>query len=162
MKIVEKLISEIQEYANNPRRNDDAVYFVANSIREFGFRAPIIIDSTNTIIAGHTRLKAAKSLDLKTVPCVVADDLTEEQIKAFRIIDNKVAEAAEWDLELLENELSKLNLDMSLFGFMDTGVSDFEIPEDIFAEDGGKEYTCRCCGETFIVKGGVAYEHSGN
>ena len=104
-------------YANNPRRNDAAVDKVANSIKEFGFRVPIVVDADNVIVAGHTRLKAAKKLGLKTVPCVVADDLTEDQIKAYRLADNKVSELAEWDFELLDLELDDIELDMSQFGF---------------------------------------------
>ena len=104
-------------YANNPRRNDTAVDKVANSIKEFGFRVPIVVDADNVIVAGHTRLKAAKKLGLKTVPCVVADDLTEDQIKAYRLADNKVSELAEWDFELLDLELDDIELDMSQFGF---------------------------------------------
>ena len=104
-------------YANNPRRNDAAVDKVAASIKEFGFRVPIVLDADNVIVAGHTRLKAAKKLGLKSVPCVVADDLTEDQIKAYRLADNKVSELAEWDFELLDIELDDIDLDMSQFGF---------------------------------------------
>lgn len=91
MHIVEKRLAELQPYRNNPRRNDDAVEYVANSIREFGFKVPIVIDKAGTIVCGHTRYKAAHRLELETVPCVIADDLTDKQIKAFRLADNKVA-----------------------------------------------------------------------
>ena len=94
----EKLIP----YINNPRINDNAVDVVAASIKEFGFKNPIIIDKENVIIAGHTRLKAAKKLGLKEVPTIKVEDLTEQQIKAFRIADNKTAEFRDWDMELLE------------------------------------------------------------
>lgn len=125
MNIVERKISEITPYENNPRRNDDAVPLVANSIKEFGFKQPIVIDKDGVIVAGHTRYLAAKKLKLKTVPCVIADDLTEEQVKAYRLADNKVSEAAEWDFELLDKELNGiLDIDMEDFGFFD-----FEIPE---------------------------------
>lgn len=124
MKIVNKKIDDLIPYENNPRNNDDAVEFVANSIKEFGFKVPIIIDKNNVIVAGHTRYKASQKLGLETVPCVVADDLTEEQIKAFRLADNKTAEIATWDYDLLEKELADLvDFDMSDFGF------------DIFEED---------------------------
>jgi site-specific DNA-methyltransferase (adenine-specific) len=118
MEIVYKKLNEIKPYEKNPRRNDEAVEFVANSIKEFGFKVPIVIDSNGIIIAGHTRLKAAKKLNLKEVPCIIADDLNEEQIKAFRLADNKVGEIAEWDFDLLNDELGDiLDIDMENFGF---------------------------------------------
>ncbi len=117
MKIIYKKVEDIIPYENNPRNNDSAVEYVANSIKEFGFKNPIIIDKDNIIVAGHTRLKAAEKLGLTEVPCIMADDLSEEQIKAFRIADNKVSEIATWDLEKLEIELEDLDFDMSEFGF---------------------------------------------
>lgn len=101
-------IDEIKIYENNPRKNDQAVEGVKKSIKEFGFKVPMIITSDKVIIAGHTRLKAAQQLGYKEVPCVIADDLTEDQIRAFRIADNKTAETAEWDFELLKAELEGL------------------------------------------------------
>lgn len=95
MNIVNKKLSEIKPYDKNPRRNDEAVKYVAESIKSFGFKVPIIIDSNGVIVAGHTRYKAAKKLKLKDVPCIIADDLTDDQVKAFRLADNKVAEKAE-------------------------------------------------------------------
>ena len=116
MDIVKKKISEIKEYENNPRINDNAVGFVANSIAEFGFKVPIVIDKDNVIVCGHTRFKAAKQLKLKTVPCVVANDLTEEQIKAFRLVDNKTQELAEWDWNIIFAELDLIkDIDMNKF-----------------------------------------------
>ena len=118
MKIVEKNINELVMYENNPRKNDEAVKYVANSIKEFGFKVPIIVDKDNVIVAGHTRLKAAKQLKMDKVPCIVADDLTEEQIRAFRLADNKVAEFAEWDVPKLDLELMDIdNIDMIILGF---------------------------------------------
>lgn len=118
MQIVNKNINEIKEYENNPRNNDNAVEYVANSIKEFGFKVPIIIDKNNIIVAGHTRYKASKLLGIDEVPCIVADDLTEEQIKAFRLVDNKSAELATWNLDLLNMELESItDLDMELFDF---------------------------------------------
>ena len=105
MQIVEKKVTELKAYEKNPRKNDNAVGPVAESIKEFGFKVPIIIDKDNVIVAGHTRLKAAKRLKLKTVPCIVADDLPPEQIKAFRVADNSSAQIAEWDLSLLNDVL---------------------------------------------------------
>lgn len=92
-------------YANNPRLNDNAVDAVAASIKEFGFKVPIVVDGENVIINGHTRLKAAHKLGLKQVPVIVADDLTPEQVKAFRLADNKTGELAEWDMDKLDIEL---------------------------------------------------------
>ena len=118
MKIIEKRLGEIRPYENNPRKNDGAVDAVANSIREFGFKVPIVIDRSGVIVAGHTRAKAAELLGMAKVPCIVADDLTDEQIKAFRIADNKTAELADWDFSALEAELTQLGgVDMSDFGF---------------------------------------------
>lgn len=122
MEIIYKKLDEIKPYEKNPRDNDDAVKYVANSIKEFGFRVPIIIDKNNKIVAGHTRYKACQQLGIDKVPCIVADDLTDEQIRAFRIADNKVADKSEWDLDLLSEELKDIDLDMTDFGF-----SDFEI-----------------------------------
>ena len=134
MKIIELKTDSLKEYENNPRHNDAAVDKVAASIKEFGFKVPIVIDKDNVIIAGHTRLKAAKSLGLDTVPCIIADDLTEEQVKAFRIADNKTSEFAEWDFAKLEEELAELqdmDFDMSAFGFDDLiAVDPIEVVED--------------------------------
>ena len=101
MEIIEKKVTELKEYENNPRNNDEAVEAVAESISQFGFKVPIIIDREGVIIAGHTRRKAAEFLGLQSVPCIIADDLTPEQIKAFRLADNKTAELADWDFEAL-------------------------------------------------------------
>lgn len=122
MKIVNKNVNDLIPYVNNPRLNDNAVDAVASSIKNFGFKVPIVIDSGNEIVTGHTRLKAAKKLGLEEVPCIIADDLTPEQIKAFRLADNKVGEFADWDFKLLESEFNELK-DMDLF----TGFEDFEI-----------------------------------
>lgn len=134
MNIVEKKISEIKPYERNPRRNDEAVKYVAESIKKFGFKVPIVIDKDNVIVAGHTRYKAAKKLSLKEVPCIVADDLTDEQIKAFRLADNKVAEKAEWDFDLLFDELDNIfDIDMESLGFeFDVEDEETEIFEDDF------------------------------
>ena len=127
-----KNIDEIIPYINNPRDNEPAVDAVASSIKNFGFNQPIAIDSKNEIIAGHTRYKAAKKLDLKEVPCVIIDDLTDEEVRAYRLADNKVAEKATWNKELLAEELSGLgNLDMTLFGFDESDFKD-DFKEDDF------------------------------
>ena len=113
-------IDRPQPYDKNPRLNDDAVEVVAKSIREFGFRQPIVVDEDGVVIIGHTRLKAAKSLGLSEVPVHVARGLSPEQVKAQRIADNKTAEIAEWNLELLPIELAELqgmDFDLGLLGF---------------------------------------------
>lgn len=118
-KIVEKKLSEITPYENNPRINDSAVSAVANSIQQFGFKVPIVVDKDSVIVCGHTRYKAARNLGMESVPCIVADDLNPEQVKAFRLADNKTAELAEWDFELLDAELEELSaiFNMEDFGF---------------------------------------------
>lgn len=133
MDIVLKKLSDIRPYEKNPRKNDEAVKYVAESISQFGFKVPIVIDKDGIIVAGHTRYKAAKKLNLKEVPCIVADDLNEEQVKAFRLADNKVAEKAEWDFELLADELGDLfDFDMTAFGFEDIAEEEPEATEDDF------------------------------
>lgn len=136
MKIVEKNINELVMYENNPRKNDEAVKYVAESISQFGFKVPVIIDKDNVIVAGHTRVKAAKKLKLKTVPCIVADDLTPEQIKAFRLADNKVSEFAAWDIDLLNDELDYIcNINMSDFGFDDLETNMIDGDKEIVEDD---------------------------
>ena len=154
MNIEELRVDEIFPYENNPRKNDDAVDAVALSISSFGFRVPIVIDKDNIIIAGHTRLKAAKKLGLTTVPCVRADDLTDDQVRAFRLADNKTGELAGWDFAELERELEKINMDMGLFGFAqeDVDIDGFfgeDVPKDRESETEGKMVQCPHCGEWF-------------
>ena len=131
-----KKTDELIPYVNNPRNNDQAVDAVASSIKNFGFKVPIVIDSKNEIINGHTRLKAAKKLGIEEVPVIVADDLNEDQIKAFRIADNKVAELADWDEELLLAELDMIEMDMGQFNIdmseLDLDDSSEEVVEDEF------------------------------
>lgn len=128
-KIVYKKISEIKDYENNPRINEKAVQKVAESIREFNFQNPIIIDKNNVIVCGHTRVRAAKQLKLDVVPCIVADDLTPEQTRAFRLADNKTSEFSDWDIEKLDAELAALDIDMTLFGFEDGTSKDKSTTE---------------------------------
>lgn len=117
LKIVYRKINDLTPYDNNPRLNDAAVDAVAKSIEEFGFKVPIVIDKDGVIVAGHTRLKAAKQLHIDEVPCIIADDLSDEELKAFRLADNKVSELAEWDFAKLDAELTDIDFDMSDFGF---------------------------------------------
>ena len=137
MQIINYKISELVPYKNNPRKNDEAVNAVAESIKEFGFKVPIIIDSNKEVVCGHTRLKAAKLLKMEEVPCVIADDLTDEQIKALRLADNKTSELASWDKRLLEFELDGItDIDMSLFGFPEKEEDEEEEkPEVEFTEE---------------------------
>lgn len=121
--IVMRKVAELKPYKNNPRKNDKAVDAVAASIKAFGFKQPIVIDVNDEVIAGDTRLKAAKKNGMDEVPCVMADDLTPEQVKAYRLADNKVGELAEWDWDLLAGEMHDLaTVDMMKFGF--------ELPKD--------------------------------
>ena len=154
MEIKMMKVEDIKPYIDNPRFNDDAVELVANSIKEFGFKVPMVIDKNNEIVAGHTRYKASLELGLKEVPVIVADDLNEEQIKAFRLADNKVSERSEWNYELLDEELKNiLGIDMEDFGF--TNIDDIDI--DSFFEENEQEkkeekphtITCPYCNKEF-------------
>ena len=130
MNIVYKKVKDLIPYENNPRNNDEAVDYVAKSIKEFGFKVPCVVSSDGVLITGQTRLKAWKKLGIDEVPCIVADDLTEDQIKAFRLADNKVGEIATWDLDKLSIELDGLqDIDMSDFGF--------DIGDDAVRTEGG-------------------------
>ena len=157
MQIIYKKLEELHPYKNNPRRNDKAVDAVANSIQEFGFKVPAVIDKSGEIIAGHTRYKAAKKLGMQEIPCIIADDLTEEQIRAYRLADNKVGEMAGWDFDLLDEELEKMScIDMEQFGFFDSGVSDEDIEKffeesDKKKESNRKAVICPCCGEKIEI-----------
>lgn len=129
MKVLEKSLKDIKPYERNPRNNDAAVDYVAKSIESFGFKVPIVIDAGGVIVAGHTRYKAAEKLGLETIPCIVADDLSPEQVKAFRLADNKVAEFGGWDFSMLVEELDSLKeLDLGFsmedFGFQESAVND--------------------------------------
>ena len=132
MKIIDVEIDKLIPYENNPRHNDQAVDYVAESIKQFGFKVPIVISKDNVIVTGHTRLKASKQLGLKTVPCIMADDLTEDQVKAFRIADNKVGEIATWDLGKLNIELEDIEIDMG-----DFGIEPIEFKEQTDQDDDG-------------------------
>lgn len=174
MNIVELSIHDLVPYENNPRNNIEAVEYVANSIEKFGFKVPIVVDTNNVIVAGHTRYMASKKLGLETVPCIVADDLTEEQIKAFRLADNKVSEIATWDLPLLVDELKDIEaINMADFGFLDVSSmrADFFDEEldpptknDKTSEENGKIVTVTCNDDDydrlieFLNENGYIYE----
>lgn len=170
-------VKAVTPYDKNPRKNDVAVDAVAASIKEFGFRIPILLDKNGTIIAGHTRLKAATKLGLKEVPCIYADDLNEEQVKALRLADNKTAELADWDFDLLNDELLDIiDIDMTSFGFEELldarpdleDEEDFDVDAEVPAiVKAGERYQLGnhilMCGDstnqedvTKLLRGGVA------
>lgn len=123
-------IGDVKPYENNPRINDDAVDATANSIKQFGWKQPIVVDKDGVIIVGHTRLRAAEKLGCRTVPVVVANDLSYKKADAYRLADNKTGELSSWDNDLLEQELDGISgIDMSDFGFEGPQVEE-EIPED--------------------------------
>ena len=128
MEVKEWPIEEVKPYKNNPRNNDGAVEATANSIREFGWQQPIVVDKDGVIIVGHTRLKAAKKLKLKQVPVTVAENLTDDQVKAYRLADNKTGELAVWD-KTLQAELDDIyDIDMTIFGFDPETEDEEETP----------------------------------
>lgn len=128
-------ITDVVPYDKNPRNNDDAVESTANSIKEFGWQQPIVVDKNNIIIVGHTRLKAAEKLKLETVPVLVAENLSEEQVKAYRLADNKTGELADWDMALLNEELEGIaELDMDDFGFELAEDSEEVVDDDFDVE----------------------------
>ena len=162
MKIEQWDIDRVKPYDKNPRRNDKAVEAVAKSIREFGFRQPIVVDSGGVIVVGHTRYKAALKLGLKTVPVHVAADLTPQQARAYRLADNRTAETAEWDVDLLPIELGELRgdgVDLKLLGFTDKELAEYlkEFDTDLEggeADAGDAAETIRCpkCGHEFPLE----------
>lgn len=154
MEIIIKSIEEIIPYENNPRDNNDAVPAVANSLKEFGFKQPIVIDAQGVIVAGHTRVKAAKRIGMKEVPCVIADDLTPEQVKAYRLADNKVAELATWEADMLRIELEELamtDIDMSAFAFTDEDLELQPVEDDDF----DAEAAAPAARETSVKRGDI-------
>lgn len=155
-------VDSLRPYDNNPRRYDRAIDAVARSIEEFGFRNPIIVDRNGVIIAGHTRWYAARKLGLGQVPIIRADDLTERQVRAFRIADNKTSELAQWDMELLVAELTDLGDDI-FTGFTDDELAELLTPADALDLDNELEdehedeeqreiYRCPKCGFKFEVQ----------
>ena len=133
MNIVEKRLDELQPYENNPRNNDRAVPYVAESIRRYGFKVPIVIDKNGVIVAGHTRYLASMELGLDTVPCVIADDLNDDEIKEYRLVDNKVSEYSSWDFVSLEEELAEIDFEGFDFGFPDLEI-DWDNVDDLSEE----------------------------
>lgn len=132
-------IEDIRPYERNPRHNEASIEPVANSIRDFGFRAPIILDKNKTIIAGHTRYLAAIKLGIREVPCIIADDMSRPQVEAYRIADNSAGSNSTWDTDILGDLLKGIDYDMSAYGLNYEGI---EAPgEDIDVGPGNIERT---------------------
>lgn len=153
--IVYKKVSELKLNPNNPRKNDDAVDVIAKSIEKYGFKNPLIIDENNVVWCGNTRLKASKKLKLKEVPCIIASDLTEEQIRELALIDNKSGEVADWDYDLLKEELSVLDLsdfDLSwgIIDEEDVNIDDFFTDVEEKSKE-PKTIKCPHCGEIIEI-----------
>ncbi len=156
VKVVAMAVKDLIPYANNPRNNEQAVDTVAKSIKEFGFTNPIVVDSDNVVINGHTRLLAAEKLGLEKVPVIRKEDLTPEQVKAFRLVDNKTSELSGWDFEKLDVEIAELqamDFDMSEFEFAtneityEEALNDVpEITEDSYEEPEVAKLQCPSCG----------------
>lgn len=142
MKVVEMELRKIIPYENNPRKNEKAVDAVMQSIKQFGFKNPIIVDENMVIISGHTRRLAALKLSMEKVPVIIAKDLTEEQVRAFRLADNRVASFSSWDEAKLKEEIADINnIDLSDFGFKKDKI------DDIFREKAEiKTHICPKCG----------------
>ena len=149
MNIVYMKMADIKPYENNPRNNEAAIPYVKNSIKEFGFKVPILIDENNVIVCGHTRFEAAQELGYDEVPCVYADNMSEEQIKAFRLVDNKTHEDSKWDFSKLNEELEGIfDIDMEDFGFTDISLP--AVPEtQETTEHEARMVVCPKCGTQF-------------
>lgn len=149
MNVVMFPIGDVIPYENNPRNNEKAVEAVANSIREYGFKKPILVDENHVILAGHTRRLAALMLGLKEVPCVVVSDLDEDKKKAFRLADNRVSEFSVWDNELLKAEMQKaVETDFSEFGFDIDDKAKADVQKDV----GVRIHKCPKCGAEFTAR----------
>lgn len=156
MQVTSMPIDQVVPYEDNPRNNEDAIQATANSIKEFGWQQPLVVDKEKTIIVGHTRLAAAKELGMKEVPVVVADNLSDDQVKAYRLVDNKTGELSDWDFSQLNDEIADIDLDLSDFGFRPDeidiadgwedggGLDDYEEPKP--QEE--SKYICPHCGYT--------------
>jgi len=150
MKITTVKIDSIKPYGKNPRKNDGAVDAVAESIKEFGFRQPIVVDADNVIVCGHTRWKAAKKLGMKEVPVHVAADLTPDQCKAYRIADNSTRDLSSWDDQLLLEEITGIDIDMGKFGVMLTIGEEYDIEEDDFDAEPPEEAVTKM-GDIYVM-----------
>ena len=159
MNIITVDVNDLTPYENNPRKNKDAVQYVKNSIEQFGFKVPIVVDKDGVIVAGHTRVLAAKELGMKQVPAVVADDLTEEQVRAFRLADNSTAEMSSWDFDKLEVEILKIGtLDVGDFGLNGLDYNEIDIDKYFTDKENAvedapkkKQIVCPNCGEIIEI-----------
>lgn len=157
VKITDLLLKELIPYENNPRDNQEAVDLVINSIKAFGFNVPIIVDRNKVIVAGHTRYLACKALGIESIPCIFVDNLTEEQVTAYRLIDNKIGESSGWDFEKLKQELEEiLEIDMEKFGFVNLEETEIN-PEDFVSDEPLPEkepkwVICEHCGKEFPLE----------
>jgi site-specific DNA-methyltransferase (adenine-specific) len=154
LNVIERPMKDIKPYERNPRKNKRAIAAVKRSIQEFGFRVPIIIDGSGVIVAGHSRYQAAKELGFTSLPTLVADDLTDEQVKAFRIADNRTVDFADWDAELLNAELHDISLDLDWLELADLGVGAEFMPgsedeQGNLSEKTPVMVTCPHCGQEF-------------
>lgn len=157
IKVIEVPVDKIKPYWNNPRNNEEAVKYVQQSIKDYKFRNPLILDKEYVIICGHTRREAAIGLGIKKLPCIIADDLTEEQVKAFRLADNKVQEFSSWDFEKLQEELAGITeidmRDFQFFLFDDDDEIEYDEEPDTRESEGpiSKQKVCTCpkCGRQF-------------
>lgn len=153
IKLVRKKVNDLLPYENNPRHNDNAVDPVSESIVKYGYKVPIIIDNEGTVVTGHTRLKALQKLGIEEVDVILADDLNEEQVREFRLVDNKVSEFAKWDDIKVEEEMAKLENSLEEFGFISLSDVDYDsFFEDVEqTEKKKKTMVCPHCGEEFEV-----------
>lgn len=154
--IINVNIDDIKPYWNNPRDNSEAIEYLKKSIIKFGFQNPLVLDKNYVVICGHTRLEAAKQLGLKVLPCNIAEELTEEQVNAYRLADNKVQEFSSWDFDKLQEELGNIkDIDMGEFQFFlfddETGEDDAEESAAGTNEPVSKQKVCTCpkCGRQF-------------
>lgn len=160
MEIVYKSPNDLIDYENNPRKNEEAIAIVAESIRRYGFKIPCLITKDNVIVLGHTRKYAAIKAGLDKIPCFYADDLTEDQINEFRIVENKTNEYADWDYDKLLNELEIITSDLSFFGIpnsdeieIDLDINDDDFIQNIPIDKGKKKKSILCphCGKAFEI-----------
>jgi ParB-like chromosome segregation protein Spo0J len=160
MNVKQLPIKDITPYANNPRKNDRSLPKVKASIKEFGFKQPIVVDKENVIIVGHTRYQASLDLGLKKVPVVVASDLTNAQVKAYRIADNKVAQDSEWDIDLLKlelGEIDKSNIAVDITGFSKAEIESLNL-DTVTATEGLAEISKESDNNEDSIYEGVADE----
>ena len=152
--IVYLKVKDLRNNPNNPRKNDGAVDSVAKSIEKYGFRNPLIVDENRIVYCGNTRLKASRKLGLEEVPCIVVNDLTEQQMKELALLDNKTNEIAEWDFEMLDDilkdvELDDFDLDWGVGDLQENEIADNEYEQKELKDNNTKFHICPCCGCEF-------------